>query len=140
MGKVRVRLQLSLPLFTIQPNGNRPIIQQCHLHICPKYAARYREAIASQRILEALDERLRDGWRRGIGEAGAAPPARVCIQCELRDDQRLAADVEQRAVHLALVVLEDTQVGDFVAEGFDLGLAVVMTDAEQDEKSLADLA
>ena len=59
-----------------------------------------------------------------LGELGGAPageprtPAapRVGEQRELRDDQRLAAEVEQRAVRPAGVVAEDPQLGGLAGE------------------------
>ncbi len=64
----------------------------------PNNAARYCEAKASQRLLEALHEGLCLGWRRSIGKARTATPARIGVKGELRDDQRLAADVEQFSI------------------------------------------
>ena len=64
----------------------------------------------------ALDERLRCSGRRRIREARPVAPARVREQRELADDERLAADVEERAVEAALVVLEDPQAGDLPGE------------------------
>ena len=62
------------------------------------------------------------------------------MQRELADDERRAARVEQRAVELAGVVLEDPQPRDLAGEALGVLLRVARGDAEQDEQARADLA
>jgi len=58
-------------------------IQQFHLHICTKNAARHIYAKASDSILEPLDERFGQRGRRGIGITWSSPLPRIGIQSEL---------------------------------------------------------
>ena len=76
----------------------------------------------------------------------AAPEKRRAValrgvrdQRELADDERRAAGVEQRAVELAGVVLEDPQPRDLARETLGLLRRVPVRDAEQDEEAGADL-
>jgi len=59
---------------------------------------------------------------------------------ELADDQRRAADVEERAVHPALGVAEDAQVHHLSGEERRLGVVVVAHRADEDHEAGADLA
>ena len=62
--------------------------------------------------VEALGE-LRGG---AAGEARPPAAARVRVERELRDDERRAADLEQRQVRPAVVVAEDPQLGGLAGE------------------------
>src|SRR5947199_4351959 len=102
-----------LQLLAIQPEGDRTVIEQFDLHIGTENAARHFQSIGSNSFLEALDQRLCYSGGSSIGKTGTASPAHISVEGEPRDDKGLAADVEQRAVHLALFVFEYAQVDDF---------------------------
>jgi hypothetical protein len=87
-----------------------------------------------------LKEGFCNYWRRGIGKAGATPPARISVEGELRDDQHFAANIEKGTVHLALIVTKDTQIDNFISQGLDLNLAIVLPYSKQYQESLAYLA
>jgi hypothetical protein len=70
----------------------------------------------------------------GAGEAGPIAAADVGGQGELADHQGLAADVDDRAVHLAGVVLEDAQVDDLARQEVYLAFAIAVLHAQQHEK------
>ncbi len=71
---------------------------------------------------------------------GRRPRRGVRVERELADDERLAADVEQRAVRPALVILEDPQLADPARERVGRRLVIAVADAEQHEESTADRA
>ena len=77
--------------------------------------------------------------RGGGGEAGAVAAARVGVQRELADAQDAAADVLHAAVHAALLVAEDAQLGDLGGHGVGGGVGVAGRDAQQDEQAGAGL-
>src|SRR4029079_12479348 len=73
------------------------------------------------------------------GEARAVALCRIGEQRELRDDERRSARVEERAVELALVVLEDPEPRDLAGEPRRLGGRVPAGDAQEHAKAGADL-
>jgi hypothetical protein len=110
------------------------------LHVGTEDAPCYLNTVGGDGIFKAFDQGLSYGGRSGVSEAGTTTPARVGVERELRDDEGCAVDVQEGAVHLAFVVAEDAQVNDFVYQGFDLGLAIVLSHTEEDEQPLINLS
>ena len=84
-----------------------------------------------EHVAEHLVQRL---CLRGIGrvrEARAVPLPRVRDEGELAHDERLALNVEERAVEPAFLVLEDPQPRDLAREPARVLLAVAARHAEQ---------
>ena len=74
-------------------------------------------------------------WRGRLIKAGTASLAAVAVESELRNAEHATADVEQRAIHLAVVVGKDAQISAlFGAEAQGL---FVIGGAEADEKEQA---
>src|SRR5262249_30456600 len=67
-------------------------------------------------------------------EAWAIAFRRVGDQRELRDGERGAAGVEERAVELAVVVREDPQPRDAARETVGLGLGVSLRHADEQQQ------
>ena len=67
------------------------------------------DAVRAKRLAEVLDQRLGQLGARGVRERRSSSLLTSAIgeQGELADDERLAADVEERAVEAALLVGED---------------------------------
>ena len=65
---------------------------------------------SASRVEKALVQTLGDSGWGGLDEAGATALAAVAVQGKLRDGEYAAADVEHRAIHLAIVIGEDAQV------------------------------
>jgi hypothetical protein len=76
-------------------------------------------------------------WR-GLDVRRPAAAARVSIQRELRDDERGTANLYEGAVHLARIVGEDAQVGDFLRKIQSGFRCIAPTHAEQDQHSRRD--
>ena len=110
------------------------------LHVGTEDAALGRQTLCGEQVEKALVEALGDrGWG-GLDEAGAAAFAAVAVQGKLRDGEHAAANVEHRAIHLALVVGEDAQVSAlFSAEAQGL-VVVARAKADEQDQALADLA
>jgi hypothetical protein len=68
--------------------------------------------------------------------ARTSPLATVSEQRELRDDTEGPAHIEQRPVHLALVVEEDAQMHQLLCEQLRIFLSVVPPDADQRQEPL----
>lgn len=110
------------------------------LHICAEDTALGFEALCGEDCEEVLVEGFGFFGRGGSSEAGAAALAAIAVEGELRDAEHAAADVEERAVHLALVVGKDAQVGAlFGAEAQGL-FVVARAEADEQEQTLVDLA
>ncbi|SRR5579875_717757 len=131
---------MTLHLLAVQPNCDRTLIPNLNSHRSTKYPTCNSKPITSKNFLEMLDESLCNDWRRGIGKAGAASPASIGVEGELRDDQHFAANIEQRTVHLAFIVAEDAQVDNFISQGLDLNLAITLAYSQQDQQTLTYLA
>src|SRR4029077_10054915 len=97
----------------VEEDGDWAFIDELHGHHSLKDSGGYGNAEGTQRGVELFVEG--DGFfRRGSGnEAGAPLATRVAIESELRDDKSAALDLQERTIHFALGVFEDTQVGDF---------------------------
>src|SRR5581483_452775 len=76
----------------------------------------------------------------GAREARAIALRGIGDQRELTDDERRAADVDQRAVELSLVVRKHAQSRHLAGEANGRVRVVAVRDAEQDEQPAADLA
>ena len=111
-----------------------PSFDELDLHARAEDSCLDGDAELAQRRAEVLVERLGDLRTRRAGERRPVAPRRVGDERELADDERGAADVEERAVELAVVALEDAQARDLAGEAFRFGLRVAVGDAEQDER------
>jgi len=52
------------------------------------------------------------------------------VQSKLRNDQQLAADIANRAIHFALLVFENAQMLNLIGERDGVSLVIVFADAE----------
>ena len=75
--------------------------------------------------------------RRRAAEIRPAAVLHVGAQRDVRDDQRVAADVDQRAVHLAVIVLEDAHLADLLREKIGLLLGIARHGAHENDDTLA---
>src|SRR5262249_32971938 len=110
------------------------------LHSCAEDAGLGRHAELADRLDEALVERLGALGPCHLVEARAVASPRVREQREVRDDERGAADLEERADEPPVGALEDPEAGALPREPLCRGLAVVGGDAEEDAEPRADLA
>ena len=94
--------------------------------------------MAAQRLVEAQPDVPRMVGLSGRHVTRTVAPPHIAVQRELGDGQHLAAHVEYRAVHPALVVIEDPQIGDLAGRPIDLLGPVVIADRNQQHQSGAD--
>ena len=77
---------------------------------------------------------------RGLDERGAVSLARVAVERELRHQQHRAAYILDAEIKLAVGVVEDAQLRDFLRDGFGVWLCVVCAYTEKYEQPAVDAA
>src|SRR2546422_10076422 len=96
--------------------------------------------MGSNGIFKSFDQRFGNGWRGGVGKAGAASLAYIGIEGKLGDDEHLSANIEKRTIHLAFIVSKDAQMDNFISQNLYLNLAIVLSYSKQHQKPLTYLA
>jgi hypothetical protein len=91
------------------------------------------------RFHQLLDQRLGDLGGRRFSVARATTLATVAEQGELRDHREPATRIEQRAVHLAGLVLEDPQMDQLLGQLRGIRRAVFDRHADQRKQARAHL-
>ncbi len=89
---------------------------------------------------ESIVHRLGMFRRCRVNERRSVASFDTAIEGELRDDKSIPAHVDDRPVHLSLVVREDPQVGTFACHPFQFCVGVKSVDAEKDEHPAVDRA
>src|SRR5947209_5706616 len=125
-----------LQLLAVKPDRHWPLIPNLNSHRSTENPTCDSKPIANESFLEMLNEGFCNYGRRRIRKAGSPASTRIGIEGELRDDQDLSTNIEQRAVHLAFIVTKDTQVDNFINQSLYLKLAILLTDSEQNQESL----
>ncbi len=118
-------------LIAVKPQCDRTVIPKINFHVSAENPAGNGKPIASKSILETFKEGFRNYWWRSICKAGAAAPARVGIECKLRDNQSFSTNIEERTVHLAFIVFKDAQMDNFIGQGFYLNLIITQPNSEK---------
>ena len=96
----------------------------------PKRPVSHRQPVPAQRLRHGVDEGFGDGPGGGRVPGGAPALAGVGVEGELADQQHGRADVDG-----GQLPAQDPQLGDLAGDELDLGGAVVVGDAEQDEQA-----
>lgn len=96
------------------------------------------DAEVAEGLSEVIAERRSVVGFAGAGEAWSATFAGVGEEGELADDQHAAGDVEQGAIELAFVVVEDAEIGDLVSHAIGEGFGVVVGDAGEQDEAVGD--
>src|SRR5579862_2203540 len=95
----------------LQPDRHGPIVLDVHQHVRPKDARLDVDSKLAQRLSEGVHQRRGHIRQRRATEAWTTAAAGIRVQRELRDNQGLAANIQQRQVHLAGSIVEDAQLG-----------------------------
>ncbi len=99
---------------SIDDHGHRTVVDERYFHVRGKHASLHMNATVCDEIGVSPIESIGKIGVTGGGERGTPPFAAVAQQCELADHKCGTADVDQRAIHLALVVWEDSKFDGFV--------------------------
>lgn len=75
-----------------------------------------------------------------IAKGGAIALPAIAIQCELRYDQNFFPYFLYREIHLAIVVLKNSQIFDLLRKMIDVSLAIGFTDSQKNTESGVDFA
>src|SRR5438552_4549630 len=124
----------------IEKDCDRAFIDQLHGHHRLENSGCHGDAEFAQRFAKFLVEGFGQFRRRRSNETRPPLPARIAIKRELRDDQGAAFHVQQRAVHLTLLVLENAQVRALLRERCGDCRSIFTADAQQNHQPRANFA
>ena len=125
----------------VQDDRHGPVVHDLYSHPRSEYARLDRNAECREGSAERLVESFRDGSRRRTGEVGASSPLTFAIgdKRELAHDEGRAARVEEAAVELARIVLEDPEAGHAARQALGVARLVAPSDTEQQAETRPDL-
>ena len=116
------------------------VVHRGNLHIGAELAVLGREAQALALGKELLVEGHGHVGACGGEEIGAAAVAAVAVEGELADHQNASAHVGKPLIHFIVFVAENAKPQHLFRELAAKGGGVVLGDAQENEKALADLA
>ena len=119
----------------VEEDGDRTIIDKIDFHVCAKAAGFDTEVVTSpQRFIEIIVQRSRRFGSCSTDEGRSIAFAAIGIKGKLRDTQHSATDFVEREVHLAVGILEDTQLRNFLRQHIRLfaGVGVCNADKQQE--------
>src|SRR3990170_8603064 len=128
-----------LELGGVDPERDGAVVHELDLHVLSEGASSHGGAPSLERPGEGLDAGEGHLGRRSAVPGGSASPTDAPVQRELRDDEELAVDVGHGAVHLALGVLEHTEVDDLLGQAVVFAEPVLAPDADEEQEPGADL-
>ena len=123
----------------VEEDRDGAVVQEGYVHVHRKTPGFHGDALAAAELAKMLVEAVGFLRLRGVIEGRPAPLPAVRRERELRDDEQRAADIGEREVHPARVILEGAQAADFLRELVGVGVGVVAQDPQQDEEPAADL-
>src|SRR5439155_23541079 len=110
----------------VEHERHRTIVHEVDLHVLAERAAGDSRSERLQGAAQGLEPFLGDLRGRCAGPGRAAALVPVAVERELRHHQDFAADVRQRQVHLAVVVLEDAEVDDLLRQALRSRVVLVV--------------
>jgi len=123
----------------VYDEGDRAIVDKLNFHHATKLTGLDRDMLRKE-LDEGEIEWFSLLWFCSLEEIGASPRAAVSIEGELANHQRTILGLNNAFVHLACLIVEDTQAGYLIGEPFSLAFRIGMVDAEKKEKAGAGLA
>lgn len=124
----------------IEQESHRAAVVQLDFHVLLKASGCDIDCHATQFCNESPIELIGLLGASGPDEAGTSPFRAVSQKSELADDEDSAADLLDREIHLAVMVLEDAESGDFLRKGDAVGVGVIDFDSEKHEQAGGDFA
>jgi len=76
----------------------------------------------------------------GVAETGTATTARVAVECELTDYEKVGGKVESGKVESARVVTENSKIYGLVDDIRNVFTIVVLMDPNEDDQTLGNVA
>ena len=124
----------------LQPEGNRTVIDQTHLHIRAEAAALHDSKTRLRLADQVIEQPVTLLRRRGIRETGATALARIRGERELRHQQQSTPGIEQTEIHPALGVGKHPVTQQALEQARRPGLVITPLHADQHQQSRADRA
>ena len=124
----------------IEKDGDGAVVDEFDLHVLLEASGFASKSGGADLGDEVFVERAGDGRRSSGIKRRALAAANVPEERELRNGENAAADIADRKVHFSGFVFENTKASDFFGEVVGVGFGISRSNAEQDEKSAADLA
>ena len=118
--------------------GNRTVIDERNLHVCLKDPLFDRNTEGSSMFAERKIEFLGLIWRCSVIKTGPPTALAIAVEGELADDQQLALDIDDRPVHLPLIVSESSQMDTLLCEPFRSFQVIPLSNAKQNEPAGSD--
>src|SRR5437899_4416292 len=126
------------PLVGREHQRDGTIVLEASTHDGSEAAGLRIDSSPAELVDELLVELLSTCGVARLEQTGTAAFAHVGEQCELRNDKRGAADVDQAQVHLPCLVREHAQVDDLVRESVHRVGVVITCRTHQQHKTAAD--
>ncbi len=123
----------------VEEHGHRAAITELYLHHAAEPAGLDRRAEIPASGREVVAELLRPLRLHGGGEGGASPLTAIAQQGELADHQQRPVHVEERTVHVLMIILEDAEVYDLGRHRLHIFICVPVLHAEEHGQAGADL-
>ena len=123
----------------VENDRDRTVVDERDLHPGSEHAGPNGHDELAERLAEALVQWLGDLGPRRLREVGARSLLTRAVgeERELADDERLAADVDERPVEAAVLVGEDAQARDLGGEPRGRRLVVTHRDSDEHEQTRA---
>jgi len=130
-----------LPDFRIDHDRDRSVVDQAHLHIRTKLAAGDGTAEGFGQLFEKrFVERLGHIGFAGVVKRRPRAFSRTREKRELADGQNLSGNIANRAIHLTLVIREDTHSREFRGHPRPIISRIRLRNTDQNEQATVDLA
>src|SRR4051812_19445565 len=107
-------------------------------HVLTEAAHRHGGVRPAKDAAERLEEPPADVGRRGMREIRAPPVSHVAVERELRDHERAALHIEQSAIELSALAIEDAQREDLRRDALAVLSAVIHRYTDEDHESRLD--
>ena len=122
----------------VDADGDGTVVEQFTLHVGAELSCADGFAKASLDLTdELLVERYGNIMTCGTDVARTIALGRKCMEGELADDEDLTLDVEHRAVHDVVLVVEDAKAEDLASHPLHILNGICCLETHQDEKSKA---
>lgn len=125
---------------SIQRDRNGTVIDQRHFHVSGEDSLPDNDAGGRNLVGVILIESPCQSRLGGVRERRPASFSTVRQKSELTDDQRFATDIDQRSIHLAVVVGKDSHPDRLFGQPIRLGRCIVVTNTNQNEQPVLNFA
>ncbi len=125
----------------VDENGYGAIVDEIDFHVRAETAGLNRQTIfGAKTVIKVLIERFGELGACRLDKRGAVAVAHIAIERELRNGQNGTANIKNGAVHLARLVLENTQLSHLLGHIVGIRLGIGVGNADQKHIALTDLA